>query len=223
MSEQTTVEGYIREQRESQHFFYSRVSTREQSQLRQVVPDSVPPANVVAEVASGRDFKRPLYRELADNTLKHGDTLFVWSIDRFSRNLVECLHEVKELKAKGIRLVFIDDGQEVDPGEDNPAKDLFFAQLTLFAEYTRKMMLRQQRQAIDKILEEDAGKAKDDPTRRFKGRQSVIKDEVKQKCIALYKGGFTIAVIAKDVKLDRGTVRKILRNDGCYIERNANK
>ena len=210
------AEEYIKQTREPTNFFYSRVSTREQSQMRQIVPDCVAAENVYREVASGKDFKRPVYRDLVDNRLKDGDTLYVWSIDRFSRNLIDCLAEVKTLKERGIRLHFIDEGQTVEPHEDNPAKDLFFAQLSLFADYARKMMLRQQRTSIDLILAEDAGKSKDDPTRRFKGRRSVIPDDVKLKVKALYQGGFTISNIARDVGYDRGTVRSILKQQGIY-------
>ena len=217
MSEMTIdAEEYIKQTREPTNFFYSRVSTREQSQFRQIVPDCVAPENVYREVGSGKDFKRPVYRDLVDNRLKDGDTLYVWSIDRFSRNLVDCLAEVERIKAMGVRIVFIDDGQEVNPHEDNPAKDFFFAQLTLFAEYSRKMMLRAQRQGIDKVLAEDAHKAKDDPTRRFKGRKSVIPDDAKLKVKALYQGGFSISYIARDVGYDRGTVRSIVKRLGIY-------
>lgn len=205
---------YIKQTREPQNFFYSRVSTREQSQLRQVVPDCVPPENVFREVASGRDFNRPIFRDLVDNRLKDFDTLYVWSIDRFSRNLVDCLEEVKALKEIGVRIIFIDEGQTVDPREDNPAKDLFFAQLTLFGEYSRKMARRSQRQGIDAAIEADKHLPLEQ--RRYKGRKSKLTDDHRKKASALYTAGFSISEIARDLKLDRATIRTMLKDLGLY-------
>jgi len=70
---------------------YVRVSSVDQNENRQTIAMSksnVPEENIFIDKLSGKDFNRPQYRRLLKK-LKHGDLLYILSIDRLGRNYEE--------------------------------------------------------------------------------------------------------------------------------------
>jgi len=70
---------------------YCRISTREQNESRQFVAMrefGIEDNNIFLDKQSGKDFKRPAYRQLLTK-LKPGDTLVIKSIDRLGRDYNE--------------------------------------------------------------------------------------------------------------------------------------
>ena len=68
---------------------YARVSSTEQNLDRQILAlrEYVPEGNIVVDKASGKDTEREGYRALKGRLgLREGDTLYVTSLDRLSRN-----------------------------------------------------------------------------------------------------------------------------------------
>ena len=90
---------------------YARVSTRSQKEDRQVAAlreFGVASSRIVVEKQSGKDFDRPLYRELAQ-ALRSGDVLVVKSIDRLGRNYDEILEQWAYLtKTRQAAIVVLD-------------------------------------------------------------------------------------------------------------------
>ena len=90
---------------------YSRVSTREQNEDRQLIAlreMSVPEQNIFMDKQSGKDFNRPQYKKLVKK-LKPDDLLYIKSIDRLGRNYGEILEQWRILtKEKGIDIVVLD-------------------------------------------------------------------------------------------------------------------
>ena len=90
---------------------YVRVSSKEQNTDRQLIAMEdfgVPPASVVVDRQSGKDFDRPGYRRLL-RKLKPGDTLVIKSIDRLGRNYDEILEQWRLLtKTKQVAIVVLD-------------------------------------------------------------------------------------------------------------------
>ncbi len=76
---------------------YVRVSSVDQCLDRQL--DGVELDKVYEEKISGKDRERPKLKECIDY-LREGDTLFVHSMDRLSRNLKDLLNIVSELTEK---------------------------------------------------------------------------------------------------------------------------
>ena len=75
----------------SNTYGYARVSTREQNEDRQIIAlreASVPEQNIFIDKQSGKDFKRPQYRDMVTK-LKPDDLLYIKSIDRLGRNYEE--------------------------------------------------------------------------------------------------------------------------------------
>ena len=103
---------------------YARVSTREQHLDRQLVEIKkyVPEDNIVIDKQSGKDLDRPGYQALRGPLgLRPGETLYIKSLDRLSRNKEDIKNELEWFSQNGIRLMIIDlptsmiqvpDGQE---------------------------------------------------------------------------------------------------------------
>lgn len=96
----------------SKEVAYARVSSREQNldrqlaALRKYVPDDM----IVTDKASGKDFNRPGYQSLkvGIGKLVKGDTLYVKSLDRFSRNKEEAKKELQYFSSIGVRVKILD-------------------------------------------------------------------------------------------------------------------
>lgn len=96
----------------SKEVAYARVSSREQNldrqlaALRKYVPDEM----IVTDKASGKDFNRPGYQSLkvGIGKLVKGDTLYVKSLDRFSRNKEEAKKELQYFSSIGVRVKILD-------------------------------------------------------------------------------------------------------------------
>ena len=82
-----------------QVYGYIRVSTKNQNEDRQVqalLANSIRKEHIYMDKQSGKDFKRPMYRELL-RKLKKDDILYITSIDRLGRNYKEILEEWRRL------------------------------------------------------------------------------------------------------------------------------
>ena len=68
---------------------YARVSSQEQNLDRQILAlqQYVPAENILCDKQSGKDLNRPSYQALKSALgLRAGDTLYITSLDRLSRN-----------------------------------------------------------------------------------------------------------------------------------------
>lgn len=94
-----------------QIYGYVRVSSIDQNEERQLVELSnrnVLSRNIYIDKQSGKSFERPQYKKLVKK-LKHGDLLYILSIDRLGRNYLEIQEQWRMLtKEKGIDICVID-------------------------------------------------------------------------------------------------------------------
>ena len=90
---------------------YIRVSSKEQNEDRQILAMNelhIPPSNIFADKQSGKNFDRPSYKKLIKH-LKHGDLLYIKSIDRLGRNYEDIQNQWRILtKDKGVDIAVID-------------------------------------------------------------------------------------------------------------------
>ena len=89
--------------KKSNIYGYVRVSTREQNEDRQIIAMkemNVDIQNIYIDKQSGKDFQRPMYREMVKK-LKESDLLYVKSIDRLGRNYEEILEQWRFLRITG--------------------------------------------------------------------------------------------------------------------------
>lgn len=91
---------------------YARVSSREQNLDRQLVAlrQYVPEDMIVTDKASGKDFNRTGYQSLkiGIGKLVKGDTLYIKSLDRFSRNKEAAKKELQYFSDLGVRIKVLD-------------------------------------------------------------------------------------------------------------------
>ena len=90
---------------------YARVSSAEQNLDRQMIAlkKYVSEENIVVDNASGKDTDREGYQALKGLFgLREGDTLYITSLDRLSRNKEDIKKELQWYKEKKIRLKILD-------------------------------------------------------------------------------------------------------------------
>ena len=91
---------------------YARVSTREQNLDRQIsaLKKYVNEDMIVTDKASGKDLDRTGYQSLkiGIGRLTTGDTLYVTSLDRLSRNKKQIKNELQYFQSIGVRVKVID-------------------------------------------------------------------------------------------------------------------
>ena len=91
---------------------YARVSTSEQNLDRQIkaLSQYVEPDMIVTDKASGKNLNRPGYQSLkvGIGKLVEGDTLYIKSLDRLSRNKEDLKKELQYFKEKGIKVKILD-------------------------------------------------------------------------------------------------------------------
>ena len=90
---------------------YIRVSTTDQHEDRQISAmrsERVPERNIYIEKQSGKDFERPMYKNMV-NQLKEDDILYINSIDRLGRNYKDIVEQWQYLtRVKKVDIVVID-------------------------------------------------------------------------------------------------------------------
>ena len=137
---------------------YARVSSKEQNLDRQLIElkKYVPEENIVVDKQSGKDLDRPGYQALKGALgLRTGDTLYIKSLDRLSRNKDDIKNELEWFRKNGIRLMILDlptsmiqvpDGQEwiVDM-----LGNILIEVLASVAQQEREMIRARQREGID--------------------------------------------------------------------------
>lgn len=91
---------------------YIRVSTQEQSTLRQeVLMETLGVEQIYIDKVSGKNAERPQLKEMMCY-VRRGDTVIVESISRFARNTKDLLELVEQLATKEV--VFVSQKEAID-------------------------------------------------------------------------------------------------------------
>jgi len=175
---------------------YARVSTTDQDPSMQVaaIRKEHPEALIYEERASAtsRDGRPKL--EMIIQTIRQGDSLVVWKLDRLARNVLDLLQIVEELDAKGAGLVVLD--QKIDTC--TAAGKCFLQMLGVFAEFETN--LRRERQM--------AGIAKAKAEGKYRGRPATINADRIGEMLA---DGMSHAGIAKKLGCSTKSVQRVRR------------
>lgn len=92
---------------------YARVSTNHQdTELQRTALESAGCEEIVEEHASGRKANRPVLKRLI-STMKAGDELVVWKLDRIGRNVLHALLMFQQLQENGVNFRSITDGVDL--------------------------------------------------------------------------------------------------------------
>lgn len=176
---------------------YIRVSSFEQNTERQL--DGLELDNIFTDKVSGKSTDRPALQEMLRH-LRKGDQLFVHSMDRLARNLIDLRQLVAELTAKGVRVQFMKEGLTFT-GDDAPMSMLMLSIMGAVAEFERSIIRERQAEGI-KIAKTKGV---------YKGRKaSLTYDQVEEVRLKV-AAGVPKAKIAREYKCNRETLYRYLR------------
>ncbi len=125
---------------------YARVSTEEQSlemQIDRLIAAGVPRDHIAVEKVSAARAVRPALDALMAS-LRPGDTLVVWKMDRIARSLVDLLSKMDRIKASGASFRSLT--EQIDTS--TPGGRLIFHVLGALAEFERDLIKERTRTGV---------------------------------------------------------------------------
>ena len=128
---------------------YIRVSSTGQNTDRQEdafknIPDL---DKAFTDKVSGGTTDRPELKACLDY-LRENDTLFIYSMDRLARNLVDLQCIVKELTGRGVCIKFMKEQLTFEQNGNNPMNTLLLQVMGAFAEFERSLIKERQMEGI---------------------------------------------------------------------------
>lgn len=163
---------------------YARVSSKEQNLDRQLVAlkKYVPEDMIVTDKASGKNFNRAGYQSLkvGIGKLVKGDTLYIKSLDRFSRNKEQAKKELQYFSEIGVRVKILDIPStmaEIAAGQEwilDMINNILIEVLTSIAENERLTIHARQAEGLAAMpVDGETGKRISKKTGRCIGRPSI--------------------------------------------------
>ena len=179
---------------------YIRVSTFEQNTARQL--DGMTFDKTFEDKLSGANANRPSLINMIDY-IREGDEIWIHSIDRLARSLIDLHDLIKQITDKHATVHFKTESLTFDGGEHNPHQMLHLSMLGAFAQFERELIKQRQAEGIAKAKERGAyanvGR---------KGLSVEIENEIK----AQRESGIGATQIAGNVGVSRTSVYRVLRN-----------
>lgn len=163
---------------------YARVSTKEQNLERQIkaLSEYVDEGMIVTDKASGKDLNRPGYQSLkyGIGKLTEGDTLYIKSIDRLSRNKEQAKEELRYYQRIGVRVKILDiptTMADIHPGQEwiiDMINNIIIEVLSSVAENERQTIRQRQREGYDAMKTTADGKRISSKTGNVVGRPKAV-------------------------------------------------
>src|ERR1035437_1798375 len=123
---------------------YIRVSSAEQNTERQL--EGLEMDRVVTDKVSGKSTDRPALQEML-RFVREGDHLFVHSMDRLARNLIDLRQMVQDLTDRGVKVTFVKEGLFFN-GDDAAMSVLLLSVMGAVAEFERAILRERQAEGI---------------------------------------------------------------------------
>jgi DNA invertase Pin-like site-specific DNA recombinase len=132
--------------------------------------------------------------------VREGDQLFVHSMDRLARNLIDLRQMVQDLTNRGVKVTFVKEGLTFN-GDDAAMSVLLLSVMGAVAEFERSILRERQAEGIRIAKVKGV----------YKGRKASLTidqvEEVRQKVAS----GIPKAKVAREYKCSRETLYKYLR------------
>lgn len=174
---------------------YMRVSTVDQNLARQEELREGAD-RVFEEKASASTRERPQLTAML-NFVREGDAIKVWSIDRLARSLTDLTSIIDELREKKVSITFVKENMTFDASKDaDPYQRLQFHMIGAIAEFERSLSKQRQAEGIEKAKARGA----------YTGRKRVLTDEQVDAIAQKVSDGVTVARVARDYGVSRGTI-----------------
>lgn len=177
---------------------YARVSTSSQDTALQI--DALKAAGcetIYEEKASGSKRARTELEQRL-KSLRKGDVLVVWRLDRLGRSLQHLLEIVNELETKGIGFTSLTEAIDTTTSTGKLVFNIFGS----LAEFERSLIQ-------DRVI---AGLEVARKKGRIGGRPSALDEKQKEMAITMFNGGALKSDIAKHFDVTRQTIYTILKD-----------
>jgi DNA invertase Pin-like site-specific DNA recombinase len=176
---------------------YARVSTSDQSldlQISALVADGVANSRIYRENLSGATRARPYFEDCL-KSLREGDTLVVYSLDRLGRSTKDLIEIISELESMSVDLRIL---EGIAKGVDTSTSmgRMFFTIASSFAEYERELI--RERTIAGIKAARDKG--------HVGGRKPALTPKQIRTVQAAIKGGAVIKHLADDLGVTRKTL-----------------
>jgi len=178
---------------------YARVSTHDQNlDLQQDSLYAAGCEKIFVDELSGAKAARPGLQQAMDS-LREGDVLMVWRLDRLGRSLRNLLELVEKLKERKVGFRSLQESMDTSTSGGN----LIFQVFGALAEFERNIIR-------DRT---NAGLAAARARGRTGGRPKKLDEQQRELVIRLYKERIPVPEILKTVKISKGTLYKYVREE----------
>ena len=129
-----------------QNIGYIRVSTTDQNTSRQL-DNNIELHRTFIDKCSGKDTHRPELNTMLE-FVRDGDCVYIHSMDRLARNLLDLKNIVLNLTQKGVKVIFVKENLSFDNDSKNPMSNLLLNIMGAFAEFERELIKERQKEGI---------------------------------------------------------------------------
>ncbi|PZU70089.1 MAG: hypothetical protein DI554_00795 [Sphingobium sp.] len=183
-------------------FGYARVSTQDQKldlQLDALRGHGIADENIYVDVGGGRNFERPQLRAVI-RTLRSGDELAVWRLDRIGRSTKDLIETVEHLAERGVGFVSLQEQIETTTAAGKLMLGIFAA----IASFERDLLAERTKAGLE------AARARG----RKGGRpKSLGPDDLRLARSMLADRSVSVTEVAKHFKVGRNTLYRSLQRE----------
>ena len=176
---------------------YIRVSSPDQNPERQL--EGLQLDKVFTDKFTGKILDRPAFLEMM-RYVRDGDCIFVHSMDRLARNLLDLRKIVKTLTEQKITIHFMKENISFS-GEDSSMSMLLLSIMGAFAEFELSLIKERQREGIRLARQRGV----------YPGRKRMLTQEQAVTLKEMAAKGLKKTAIAKEFNMSREAVYKYLR------------
>jgi DNA invertase Pin-like site-specific DNA recombinase len=187
---------------------YARISKSDGSQVLDLqidalVKSGVDPTHIYSDKASGKHDKRPGLENCL-KTLRRGDVLVVWKLDRLGRNLRHLVNTVQDLSEAGVGFkVLMGKGANIDT--TTAGGKLVFGIFAALAEFERELIIERTKAGLE------AARARG----RSGGRKfALTKAQVRLAQAAMGKKETIVSELCGELGITRATLYRYISPEG---------
>lgn len=178
---------------------YIRVSTSDQNIDRQLAELELD--RVFVDRASGKDSNRPQLDALL-SYVRDGDHVYVHSLDRLARNLMDLRRIVSDLVTRDITILFVTENLTFGPDQSSPMSTLLLNMLGAVAEFERSLIKERQREGI--VIARARG--------AYRGRRPSLTSDQIAEIKQLVESGIPKAKLARQFHVSRETIYQAIKS-----------
>jgi DNA invertase Pin-like site-specific DNA recombinase len=176
---------------------YIRVSSPEQNTERQL--DGLEMDRTFTDKVSEKSTDRPALQGML-RFVREGDHLFVHSMDRLARNLIDLRQMVQDLTDRGVKVTFVKEGLLFN-GDDAAMSVLLLSVMGAVAEFERAILRERQAEGIRIAKVKGV----------YKGRKASLTNDQAEEIQQKVAAGVPKAKIAREYKCSRETLYRYLK------------